>query len=461
MGMLRWGVDSLQNPDELIPVLRMIDADKFGKIKPKDEDRGFCYEILNLVSRSFAIVIQQLPAQLRDPVCIFYLVLRALDTVEDDMKIAATTKIPLLRDFYEKISDRSFRMTAGDQKDYIRLLDQYPKVTSVFLKLTPREQERIADITMRMGNGMADFVHKGVPDTVGDYDLYCHYVAGVVGLGLSQLFVASGLQSPSLTRSEDLSNHMGLFLQKTNIIRDYFEDINELPAPRMFWPRENWGKYANNLAEFKDPANKAAAMCCLNEMVTDALRHAVYCLQYMSMIEDPQIFNCCAIPQTMAFGTLSLCYNNYTIFTGPKAAVKLRRGTTAKLMYTSNNMFAMYRHFLNFAEKLEVRCNTETSEDPSVTTTLEHLHKIKAACKAGLARTKDDTFDELRSRLLALTGGSFYVAWTYNFLDLRGPGDLPTFLSVTQHWWSILIFLISIAVFFIPSRPSPRPTLSA
>jgi hypothetical protein len=32
-----------------------------------------------------------------------------------------------------------------------------------------------------------------------------------------------------------LSNSMDLYLQKTNIItRDYLEDINEIPAPRMF-----------------------------------------------------------------------------------------------------------------------------------------------------------------------------------------------------------------------------------
>ncbi len=37
------------------------------------------------VSRSFAVVIQQLPQELQDPVCIFYLVLRGLDSVEDDM----------------------------------------------------------------------------------------------------------------------------------------------------------------------------------------------------------------------------------------------------------------------------------------------------------------------------------------------------------------------------------------
>lgn len=29
-------------------------------------------------------------------------------------------------------------------------------------------------------------------DTVKDYDLYCHYVAGLVGVGLSHLFASSG-----------------------------------------------------------------------------------------------------------------------------------------------------------------------------------------------------------------------------------------------------------------------------
>lgn len=49
---------------------------------------------------------------------------------------------------------------------------------------------------------------------------------------LMQLFASSGLESPELGKNEALSNHMGLFLQKTNIIRDYLEDIEELPAPR-------------------------------------------------------------------------------------------------------------------------------------------------------------------------------------------------------------------------------------
>lgn len=46
--------------------------------------------------------------------------------------------------------------------------------------------------------------------TVEDYNEYCHYVAGLVGLGLTRLFHASGLES---FQPDDLSNSMGLFLQ--------------------------------------------------------------------------------------------------------------------------------------------------------------------------------------------------------------------------------------------------------
>ena len=35
----------------------------------------------------------------------------------------------------------------------------------------------------------------------------------------------------------------------------------------MFWPRDIWGKYAPALADFKEPANRGAAVRCLNDMV--------------------------------------------------------------------------------------------------------------------------------------------------------------------------------------------------
>lgn len=47
-------------------------------------------------------------------------------------------------------------------------------------------------------------------ETISDYDEYCHYVAGLVGLGLSKLFHASGKEDLA---PDSLSNSMGLFLQ--------------------------------------------------------------------------------------------------------------------------------------------------------------------------------------------------------------------------------------------------------
>ena len=64
---------------------------------------------------------------------------------------------------------------------------------------------------------------------------YCHYVAGLVGIGLSRVFSASELESEEVGQDHQLANSMGLFLQKTNIIRDYLEDILQ---GREFWPRE-------------------------------------------------------------------------------------------------------------------------------------------------------------------------------------------------------------------------------
>ena len=57
----------------------------------------------------------------------------------------------------------------------------------------------------------------------------------MVGIGLSKLFSASELESAEVGKNERLSNSMGLFLQKTNIIRDYLEDVED---GREFWPQE-------------------------------------------------------------------------------------------------------------------------------------------------------------------------------------------------------------------------------
>ncbi|KAL0033731.1 hypothetical protein WJX77_002894 [Trebouxia sp. C0004] len=401
MGIVR---TIIEQPEEFPPLVQMAWAAHKAKRLPKEPNLAFCYDMLNRVSRSFAIVIQQLPIELRDPVCIFYLVLRALDTVEDDMAIPAPEKLPTLISFHEKIYDRQFKSQCG-YGAYVRLMNQYPRVTDVYLRLDPKYQKVIADITRRMGAGMAKYIQQDV-ETIADYDEYCHFVAGLVGVGLSQLFAQSGLEKAAFADMETLSNHMGLFLQKTNIIRDFLEDIEEEPAPRMFWPKEIWGLYGEALADFKDPSNASQAVQCLNHMVTDALRHAPECLRYMGQVRDPQNFRFCAIPQIMAVGTLALCYNNPKVFTG---VVKMRRGQVASFLLQVQTMKDVYLIFHQFATTIATKSQSAAAaSDPHADKTLAASQNLQELCAKGLGRSTPELIKKRQSQGL-LAGPSKFV----------------------------------------------------
>lgn len=320
----------------------------------KQDDHSFCYAALNKVSRSFAIVIQQLPEELKDAVCVFYLVLRALDTIEDDMALEDELKAKLLNEFHLKCSDEDFALSGvGDQRDYQILLENYPKVAREFQKLKPAYQETIRDITKRMAEGMAKFSDDKVV-SLKDYDLYCHYVAGLVGIGLSKLFADSGYEDKAFLEMEELSNLMGLFLQKTNIIRDYHEDLE---VNRQFWPQELWQKYTPDFSFFtKNPSDRKSLMC-LNEHVNSALNHAVDSLTYMSKLKNEQVFRFCAIPQIMAIQTLAEVYNNPNVFT---QNVKIRKGLTAYILLETKDMKACLLFFEDALAYLKSKIKKDT-----------------------------------------------------------------------------------------------------
>lgn len=362
-----------KHPDDIYPLLKLKMAARYAEKQiPHEPHWAFCYTMLHKVSRSFALVIQQLGTELRNAVCIFYLVLRALDTVEDDTSIATEVKVPILIAFHRHIYDSDWHFSCGT-KDYKVLMDQFHHVSTAFLELGRSYQEAIEDITKRMGAGMAKFICKEV-ETVDDYDEYCHYVAGLVGLGLSKLFQASELEV-LIPDSDQLSNSMGLFLQKTNIIRDYLEDINEIPKSRMFWPRQIWSKYVNKLEDLKYEENSVKAVQCLNDMVTNALLHVEDCLKYMAALRDPAIFRFCAIPQIMAIGTLALCYNNIEVFRG---VVKMRRGLTAKVIHQTKTMTDVYGAFYDFSLMLKMKVD---KNDPNSAKTFNRLQAIQKACR--------------------------------------------------------------------------------
>ena len=364
------------SPAELAALIKLkSNPSGTGRIKEALEDlavtlndHDFCYAALKKVSRSFAAVIWQLPVGLRDAVCLFYLVLRALDSIEDDMEFPIEDKVPLLLSFHEKNFDANWRLEGvGDAHDYRVLLKYYNKVSKVFLKLDPSYQEVISRICKEMGAGMAEFSQKEVV-SLEDYDKYCFYVAGLVGLGLSDLFSASGLEDKNLKDEFELSSSMGSFLQKTNIIRDYYEDLG---LKRRFWPSGVWGQYATRLEDFHENPRSKKSLACLNHLVTDALRHAVDCLEYMGRLKQDHIFRFCAIPQVMAFATLTRLYNNPDVF---RSTVKIRKGQTARIFMSCHTIVDAIRFFESSSSAMRKRLNPA---DPNYSVTKAHLDKIQ------------------------------------------------------------------------------------
>jgi farnesyl-diphosphate farnesyltransferase len=246
--------------------------------------------------------------------------------------------------------------------------------------------------------GMADYAHHAyigggtiyLP-TIADYDLYCHYVAGLVGEGLSGIFGVSGKEAPWIGSQLELSNSMGLLLQKTNIIRDYREDVEER---RFFWPKEIWGSKEYGFNEMREmyealeadggrgTSEKARkAMYAQSGMILDALRHTTDALDYLSMLKNQSVFNFCAIPATMAIATLELCFMNREMFL---RNIKIRKAQAARVsiffhnpayfFYQSNFRTHSLYYTADHALNESARCSThllrvrtqDTRQNPSL-----------------------------------------------------------------------------------------------
>ena len=416
----------LFHPDEAYLAL----AFRFGfmthsKLPLDTSEYKFCETILKKVSRSFALVIQTLPDDLRISVCIFYLVLRALDTIEDDMstfKNRKAQKGKLLRSFASKLQLTKWRLLNVGEAEEKQLLEEFPKVLSVYHGLSKEDQAIIADITFQMGEGMAEFLDKDIrlgTASKSEYDLYCHYVAGLVGQGLTRLFVAHGKEDPSLLNLLKEADEMGIFLQKTNIIRDYLEDLNE---GRTFWPHTIWSKYAPSLFELRT-GDKSKSLECLNELIVDAYKHVPAVLKYLDAIKNPKVFKFCAIPQVMAIATLERLVNNPDVFTG---VVKIRKGLMLSLFQYTAGIEEVKGIFSTYSDAL-------LSNIPAS----QHIHKeantlvseVQALCSDGIQPSKP--WPSLMSLLLSIS------ILIYAFLQ-----------DGKRHWVDILL-LFSMTVFMV------------
>ncbi|PBP22206.1 squalene synthetase [Diplocarpon rosae] len=434
MGLLGQLLYYSVHPNQLRSILQWkIWHDPVHQRNPEKESENLkaCFKYLDMTSRSFGSVIQELTPELLVPVALFYLILRGLDTIEDDMTIPLETKEPKLRRFQDILEQDGWTFTENGPNEKDReLLVHFDVVIREFATVKPAYRAIIKDITEKMGNGMADYAKNAEHNvnginTIKDYEEYCHYVAGLVGDGLTRLFVESKLANPALLQRPELSESMGQFLQKTNIIRDIREDFDD---KRRFWPKEIWLRHVPKFDDLFDPQNLQAALNCSSEMVLNSLRHADECLFYMAGIKDQSVFNFVAIPQSMAIATLELVFQNPLIF---KKNVKITKGDACQLMMeSSQNLRSVCEIFKRYIRRIQKK-NSPTdpnyleisiacakveqfiesifpSQDPK---TLSLLHKGEVDATSEKKKAEDsEAKKDIFYLLLAVLGTLFVVS---------------------------------------------------
>jgi farnesyl-diphosphate farnesyltransferase len=312
-----------------------------------------CFYYLDKTSRSFAAVIKELHPELLVPVALFYLTLRGLDTIEDDPTIELEQKDQWLRSFHTHLEEDgwTFNDNGPNEKDR-ELLVHFDVVIAELKKIKRPYFDIIHDITIKMENGMADYVRQNSDDpegvkTIGDYEKYCHYAAGVVGEGLTRLFVEAKLANPKLLERPNLHESMGQFLQQTNVIRDIREDFDD---NRRWWPHDVWSKYADKWEDMFVPENRERAMQATSELVLNALGKVEDCLFYMAGVREQSVFNFVAIPQAMAIATLELVFRNPAML---ERNVKITKGDACQLMIESTqNLQVLCGVFRRYARRI-------------------------------------------------------------------------------------------------------------
>ena len=123
---------------------------------------------------------------------------------------------------------------------------------------------------------------------------------------------------------------IGLFIQKSDIIGDYREDVDQ---QQYFWPREIWGREEYGFKEMTemyktDPDTVHRATYVQSAMILGALQHATDVLDYLRLVRNQSIFHATAIVVVKAFADLEHSFINKEIF---QRKIEIRKAEIAKV----------------------------------------------------------------------------------------------------------------------------------
>lgn len=305
--------------------------------------------ILRSVSRSFYLSLRILPAPLRDPLSLAYLLARATDTIADTAEAPVALRVESLRNLADSIQGNAPTTTAAGlrasfgpfQNDMAEraLIDALPETLEWLDLLDDRDRHEVRNVLQKINQGqMLDLERFGASTstsikalpTSGDLDEYTYLVAGCVGEFWTRICFAHVRDFSDRTESEmlELGVKYGKGLQLINILRDAGSDLR---AGRCYLPEDELRSLG--LAPDEILGQPARVEPVMRQWREKAERGLVAGLDYACAIKQRRVRFATALPALIGARTLSLLRQ-----TGPEIferRVKVSRAEIRRMMLST------------------------------------------------------------------------------------------------------------------------------
>jgi farnesyl-diphosphate farnesyltransferase len=310
--------------------------------------------LLKGVSRSFYLTLRVLPAGMRNPVGLAYLLARAADTIADTSLLPPARRLEFLLAFRscvhgisnEAALDRIAIEAGARQRDSNEktLLESLKPALAVLSQLDAEDCEAVRAIVTTLTQGM-EFDLRTFPDEssgwldaleeYADLDSYTYFVAGCVGEFWTKMTWAHAPDSLAGEPAGTLERgvRFGKALQLTNILRDCGKDLR---IGRCYLPSSILVRYGLAPEELLDPENSQRARPLLFELVRRDLDHYRAAVEYTLALRPSSIRLrlACLWPVLIGLETMALLVRNQT-WLDPAKGSKVRRSDVYRMVARS------------------------------------------------------------------------------------------------------------------------------
>ncbi len=260
------------------------------RVSPLQRER-LLTDLLRRVSRSFYLTLRVLPAGLRGPVGLAYLLARAADTIADTRILPPAERLSHLRAFRAQVTGpaegRAIReiqqalIERQSTRDERELRSSLPDAFSMLEGASGDDAGRIRSVVERLTLGMEIDLTTFPPEDSGrvgafqdeaDLDRYIYYVAGCVGEFWTGITMAHtpALQRWDAGRMREVGVRFGKALQLTNVLRDVPKDLR---IGRCYLPESDLAGAGMTPEGLLEPPNGSKARPVLAAWIEKALDH--------------------------------------------------------------------------------------------------------------------------------------------------------------------------------------------